>query len=67
MSKLFMDGPLGPTTLTPMIVVAGLGVLAPGALFTSSHQFARGGNPSIFRVLTSSCQDSPHAVNRSFK
>jgi hypothetical protein len=57
----------GPTTLTPMIVVAGLGVLAPGALFASSRQFARGGNPSILRVLASSCQDSPHAVNRSFR
>jgi hypothetical protein len=39
----------------------------PGALFTSPRQFARGGNPSNLRVLASSCQGSPRAVNRSFR
>ena len=32
-----------------------------------SRQLTRGGNPSILRVLASSCQDSPRAVNRSFR
>ena len=29
-------------------------------------EFDRGGKPSIARVLASSCQNSPHAVSRSF-
>jgi len=31
------------------------------------REFDRGGKPSIFRALASSCQNSPHAVNRSLR
>jgi hypothetical protein len=31
------------------------------------REFDRGGKRSIFRVVASSCQSSPHAVNRSFR
>ena len=37
----------------------GMAVPDSGALFVSSRQFARGGNPSSLRVLASSCQGSP--------
>jgi hypothetical protein len=33
----------------------------------SYREFDRGGKLSIFRFLTSSCQNSPHAVNRSLR
>jgi len=34
--------------------------------FVLLSEFARGGKPSITRVLVSSRQNSPHAVSRSF-
>jgi hypothetical protein len=37
------------------------------APFSSLREFDRGGKLSIFRVLASSCQNSPHAVNRSLR